>query len=81
MVLHSAVARVVLGQPMELRVSRVKAVVRGVDVEAAAAEMVVEVVAVDAAEMVVEATAVAMPAVETEAGDAHFRYSTGPGAA
>ena len=48
----------------------------------AAAEMVVEV---DAAEMVVEATVVAMPAVETEAGDAHavthFRYSTGPGAA
>jgi hypothetical protein len=41
---------------------------------------------VDAAEMVVEATAVAMQAVamqavETEAGDAHFRYSTGPGAA
>ena len=82
MVLHSAVARVVLGQPMELRVSRVKAVVRGVDVEAAAAEMVVEVVAADAGAGVMVA---AMPAVETEAGDAHalthFRYSTGPGAA
>ena len=53
-------------------------VVAAVAVDAAA-------VAVDAAEMVVEATAVAMPAVETEAGDAHalthFRYSTGPGAA
>ena len=66
-----------MGQPMEIRVSRV----RGVDVEAAAA---VEAV-VDAAEMVVGATAVAMQAMETEAGDAHalthFRYSTGPGAA
>ena len=38
MVLHSAVARVVLGQLMELQLSRV----RGVDVEAAVAEMVVE---------------------------------------
>ena len=82
MVLRSAVARVVLGLPKALRVSRVKAVVRGVGVEAAAAA--VEAVVAEV-EMVVEATVVAMPAVETEAGDAHvvkhFRYSTGPGAA
>ena len=62
-------------------------VVAAVAVAAAAAveARVVVAVVVDAAEMVVGATAVGMPAVETEAGDAHavthFRDSTGPGAA
>jgi hypothetical protein len=76
MVLHSVVARVVLVLLMApLVVDRA----RVVEVVAAAEAVEAEV------EMVVEATAVAMPAVETEAGDAHavthFRYSTGPGAA
>ena len=76
------VLRVVLGPLREIQLSRFKAVVRGVDVEAApAAEMVVEVVAADAGAEVMVA---AMQAVETEAGEAHaithFWYSTGPGA-
>jgi hypothetical protein len=74
MVLHSAVARVVLGQLMAPLV---------VDRARVAAEVAVDAEAVGA--RVVEVVVVAMPAVETGAGDAHavthFRYSTGPGAA
>ena len=87
MVLHSAVARVVLGQlnaPLVVDRARVAAEV-AVDAEAVGEARVVAEAVVDAAEMVVEATAEAMQAMETEAGDAHavthFRYSTGPGAA
>ncbi len=75
MVLHSAVARVVLVLLMAHQAAEEAKGVAEAAVDAAA-EMVVEVVAADAGVMV---------AVETEAGDAHalthFRYSTGPGAA